>query len=144
MLKKAGLIGVLLMAVVGTSVFAQTPSPRIVHYSINVPYKLRMGDYMLPAGNYVLEQVMQSDPNLYYLHPMNLTHGPIAAIRTTRISYNGRIHQPEGTKILIKEDNESSGDSLPVLKGFVLGGEDGFEVISVTPGKNSSLVRVHS
>ena len=142
MLRKASLIGVLLVAMVGTSVFAQSAVPRIVHYGINVDYKMRVGDYMLPAGNYVLSQVFQSDPNLYYLHPMNLTHAPIAAIRTARISYNGRIHQPGGTQFLIENDEESSAGTIPVLKGWVLGGEDGFEIISVTPSKHSTMVRV--
>src|SRR5580765_7623462 len=81
MLRKASLIGVLLAAMLGSSVFAQTPVPRIVHYGVNVQYKMRVGDYMLPAGNYVLSQVMQSDPNLYYLHSVNLSREPIAILR---------------------------------------------------------------
>jgi len=142
MLRKAGLIGVLLIAMVGTGVFAQSAVPRIVHYGINVQYKMRVGDYMLPPGNYVLSQVFQSDPNLYYLHPVNLTHEPIAAIRTARVSFNGRIHQPGGTQIWVDNDEESSSNSIPVLKGWAMGGEDGWEIISVTPSKHSTLVRI--
>ena len=144
MLRKAGLIGILLIAMVGTGIFAQTPVPRIVHYGVNVEYKMRVGDYILPSGNYVLSQVMQSDPNLYYLHPMNLTHGPIAVIRTARISFNGRVHQPGGTHIWIENDDERTADTIPVFKGWALGGEDGWEIISVTPSKHSTLVRVSS
>ncbi len=142
MLRKASLIGVLLVAMVGISVFAQSPVPRIVHYGINVEYKMRMGDYMLPAGNYVLIQAMQSDPNLYYLHPVNLTHAPIAVVRTAHISYSGQMHQPESTKVLVDYDEESSSKTIPVFKGWTLPGEDKWEIISVTPSKHSSLVRI--
>src|SRR5262245_45665644 len=74
------------MTISGT-IFGQGPLQKRINFSINTPYALRMGEYMLPPGNYVLRQVLQNDLNLFALYPEDLTNEPIAMIRTVRIDY---------------------------------------------------------
>ncbi|HZS45132.1 MAG TPA: hypothetical protein VFC63_08525 [Blastocatellia bacterium] len=145
MIRKSLILGTLLLGMVGSVVFAQSPTPRLMHFSINVPYKLRMGDYMLPAGKYDIIQAFKDDANLYYLHPVDLTHAPIAVIRTARIRNNGSINPtPESSEMLVRMREDTSGNAIPVIRGWTFPGEDGWQIISVTPKKNSPLVRVSS
>src|SRR5438105_553575 len=98
---KGMLAAVLMTAAVATTAFGQGPLQKRVDFSINVPYAVRMGNYILPAGDYVLHQVMMNDLNLFALHPRDLTHEPIAMIRTTRIEYQATRY-PEKTKLIIE------------------------------------------
>jgi len=143
MVRKSLLVCALLLTMAGTSaVFAQSPEPHLMKFSINVPYKLRMGDYILPAGKYVMIQVLKDDVNLYSLHPVDLTHGPIAMVRTTRVRNNGSINPtPETSEMLIRINEDSSGNAIPVIRGWTIAGDDGWQIISVTPKKHSPLVR---
>jgi len=118
---------------------AQGPIQKRVNYSINVGYSLRIGDYMLPPGDYVLYQVTQSDLNLFGLYQKDLRREPIAMIRTTRIEYNGPDY-PEHTKMLL-DINESSSEAYPVLRGWTIPGENGWEIIGVV-AKRNILTRV--
>ena len=85
----------MMVATAGTS-FAQGPVQKEVVLTVNVPYQLRMGDYLLSAGTYTFYQVSQNDPNLFYLfRGVMRTHSPIASIRTARVehamdSYHGK------------------------------------------------------
>jgi hypothetical protein len=122
---------------------AQGPLNKRVNYSISAEHALRMGDYILPAGDYILFQINQNDTNLFALYQGdNMMHSPIAMIRTTRIYYpSGRT--PEKTHIMLEIDEESNTrGSTPVLKGWTIPGLDGFEIISVVEGKKGVLARV--
>ena len=124
------------------SVYGQGPLKQRIDFSINTPFALRMGDYMLPPGNYVLHRVLDNDPNLFSLHPGNLTHEPIAMIRTARIDYAAGRY-PEHTKLFVEMD-ETSPDNHPVLEGWTIPGMDGWEVISVVEKKAGVLTKVNA
>lgn len=140
-LSKYTMMAMLVMMGLSASVWAQGPLQKRINFSINVPYALRMGDYMLPAGDYVLHQVIQNDTNLFALHPRDLTEEPIAMIRTVRIDFQSGDY-PDDTKILLRMDNEGSADSVPVIEGWTIPGMDGWEIIGVVEKKKGTLVRV--
>jgi len=129
-----------LLLVTAMSIYGKGQLGRRIDFSINTPFALRMGDYMLPAGTYVLHRVLENDPNLFALHPGDLTHEPIAMIRTARIEYqSGRY--PEDTKLFVDMD-EVSPDNHPVVQGWTVPGMDGWEVISVVEKKTGVLTKL--
>jgi hypothetical protein len=134
------LVAVLMSAAI--SIYGQGPLKQRVDFSINTPFALRMGDYMLPPGNYVLHRVLDNDPNLFSLHPGDLSHEPIAMIRTARIDYAAGRY-PEHTKLFVEMD-EASSDNHPVLEGWTIPGMDGWEVIGVVEKKTGVLTKVNS
>jgi hypothetical protein len=139
-LRISALAAFLLGTVAASLAFAQGPVHKRVNYTINVSHSLRMGDYMLPPGRYVLYQPNQNDTNLFALYQDDMTHSPIAMIRTTRIEY-GTGEAPEDTGMMIEVD-ESSADSRLMLKGWNIAGMDGWEIISVVSKKDGVLTRI--
>ena len=139
-LRKGALAAIILSVAMTAIAFAQGPIHKRVNYTINVSYELRMGDYMLPPGKYVLYQINQNDTNLFGLYQRDLTDEPIAMIRTVRIDYSGTEY-PEDTKMILDID-ETSYDSHPVLRGWNIPGMDGFEIISVVAKDTGILTRV--
>ncbi|MFN7948933.1 MAG: hypothetical protein U0Z53_26505 [Blastocatellia bacterium] len=132
----------LMVVMTGMAVYAQGPLHKRVNYSINVPYALRMGDYMLPAGHYVLYQIDQNNPNLFGLYQGDLTHPPVAILHTVRIDFASR-GWPEKTKLLIRHEEEGYGqDTVPVLRGWTIPGMDGWEIIGVVQARRGVLARV--
>lgn len=132
----------LLVAMTGTAVYAQGLLHERVNYSINVPYALRMGEYLLPAGNYVLYQIDQNNANLFGLYQGNLMHPPIALVQTVRIDFASK-GWPEKTKLLINHDEETAGpDAAPVLRGWTIPGMDGWEIIGVVQSRRGVLTHV--
>ena len=127
-----GVLSAIMLATVWIGVtFGQGPLHKQVNYTINVPYALRKANYLLPPGRYILYQVSQNDLNLFALYQGDMMHSPIAVIRTTRIIYHATGY-PEETKMLISYD-ESSPDVHPVLRGWNIPGDDGWEIIGVVP-----------
>ena len=57
-----------------------------------------------------------------------MTHAPIAMINTTRISYSAAGRYPGKTRLLMNTD-ESWPQRYPVLEGWNIPGDDGWEVI---------------
>ena len=121
---------------------AQAPLRKTVLFSINVPYEMRMTNYMLPEGNYIIRQMDDNDINLFALYKDDMRHSPIAMIRTAPIDYSATRNWPSKTELLIRED-ESSPDATPILRGFVIPGDSGFQIISVVPKNSNVLVRVN-
>jgi len=109
-----------------------------IYYTINVPYALRKANYLLPPGKYILYQISQNDLNLFALYQGDMMHSPIAMIRTTRIIYQVTGY-PEETRMLISYD-EAGPDARPVLRGWNIPGDDGWEIIGVVP-KNPPVLR---
>ena len=100
-----------------------------------------MGGYMLPAGDYVLRQVNANDPNLFALFPGKyMRHSPVAMIRTTRIDYYASNHYPEHTRLALNID-EGRGGATPVLRGWNIPGEDGWQVIAVVQRNKHFMAR---
>src|SRR5215210_4114618 len=87
--RKSALAAIVILTAAAAVALAQGPLHKRVNYEINVSHALRMGDYTLPPGRYVLYQVSQNDLNLFALYQGEMTHSPIAMIRTTRIEYHG-------------------------------------------------------
>ncbi|HET9532012.1 MAG TPA: hypothetical protein VFQ92_16750 [Blastocatellia bacterium] len=139
-MRKGALAAIILSVAMTAIAFAQGPIHKRVNYTINVRYELRMGDYMLPPGKYVLYQINQNDTNLFGLYHTDLTDEPIAMIRTVRIDYSGTEY-PENTRMILDID-ETSYDSHPVLRGWNIPGMDGFEIISVVAKETGILTRV--
>src|ERR671938_428591 len=127
-IKKSALAALAVLTLVSSMVFAQGPLQKRVNYTITVPYKLRIGDYMLSPGRYVLYQINFYDPNQFALYADNMTHSPVAMIRTTRIEYRTGQY-PSKTQIMLDID-ESGNLAQPVIRGWTIPGEDGWEIIS--------------
>ena len=139
-IKKSALAALAVMMLVTSLTFAQGPVQKRVNYTINVPYSLKMGDYMLSPGRYVLYQVSFYDPNTFALYPNDMTHSPVAMIRTTRIEYN-TTNYPSKTRILLETD-ESGDLAEPVIRGWTIPGEDGWQILSVVSKNDHYLTRV--
>lgn len=86
-LRRFALAGVFLIALAAVPVLAQGPLHKRINFSINVPFEMKKANIVLPPGNYVLFQMNSNDPHLFALYRDDLTHSPIAMIRTTRIDY---------------------------------------------------------
>jgi hypothetical protein len=139
-LKKSILAALAVLTLVSSFALAQGPTQRRVNYTINVAYKLRMGDYMLSPGRYVLYQVSMADPNQFALYAEDMTHSPVAMIRTTRIEYNA-TNYPSKTRMLLDMD-ESGNTADPVIRGWTIPGEDGWRIISVVSKNDHYLTHV--
>ena len=139
-IRKSALLAVMVFTAIASVAFAQGSMHKRINYTINVSHALRMGDYMLPPGKYVLYQVSENDVNLFALYQDEMTHSPIAMIRTTRIEYHSGQY-PGKTKLML-DINETSGDAHPVLQGWNIPGEDGWEIISVVSKSDGVLTRV--
>ena len=134
------LAAVLVMVALATAALAQGSLKERIHYTINVPQGLEMSGYMLPAGKYLLSQVNTTDPNLFALYRGDDTNTPIATIRTTRVDYQPGEY-PEGTKIRLEID-ETSADATPVLRGWTVPGQDGWQIIAVDADDDEFLKRL--
>ena len=127
-LRMLALTAIFLIGAAVVPAFAQGPLHKRVNFSINVPFELKRGHAVLPPGDYVLFQISTTDPQLFALFQEDLTHAPIAVIRTTRIDYSANRY-PSRTRLLMDTD-ESWPQKYPLLEGFNIPGEDGWEVIS--------------
>ena len=139
-LKSTTTVLVLLVVATAATAFAQGPVQKEVVLTVNVPYQLRMGDYRLSAGTYTIYQVSQNDPNLFYLfRGVMRTHSPIASIRTARVEHSmGSYHGK--TPMRWQLDEESSTPSVPVVTGWDIPGEDGWEIISVVVKRSDPAI----
>ena len=138
--KRSALAALAAVMMLTSLTFAQGQMQKRVNYTINVPYTLRMGDYTLSPGHYVLYQVSYNEPNLFALYPNDMRQSPVAMIRTTRVEYHG-TNYPSKTKIYL--DVDESGDiGQPVIRGWTIPGEDGWEIISVVAKDDRYLTRV--
>jgi hypothetical protein len=133
-------LAVALLVAATSMAFAQGPLHKRINYTINVDHALRMGDYLLPPGQYVLFEINENDPNLFALYRDDMTHAPIAMIRTVRIDYSGSRY-PGQTKMLLDID-EASSDLHPVIHGWNIPGEDGWQIISVVAKDKGVMTRV--
>ncbi len=140
-IKKSMLATILMVTALATFSFGQGPVNKRLNYTINVPYELQVGNYILPMGKYVLYQIEANDPNLFALYEEDMTHEPVAMIRTTRVEYQTGEY-PEKTKFMFNID-ETSAQSTPILRGWTIPGQDGWEVISVVAKDNGVLTRAH-
>jgi len=140
-LRKSALLVVLAVAaLLPTLSFAQGPIRKQINYDINAAYGLRMGNYVIPAGKYILYQMSDNDLNLFGLYQENLSQPPIAMIRTVRVDYLPTDY-PGKTSIVLTLD-ESGSTTRPVVHGWNIPGEDGWEIISVVERRRGVLTRL--
>lgn len=135
---------ILLISAAVVPALAQGPLHKRINFSINVPFELKKGKAVLPPGNYVLFQISATDPNLFALYQEDMTHSPIAMIHTTRIDYSAGRY-PSHTRLLM-DTEESWPQKYPVLDGFNIPGEDGWQLIDAVTrwrGVNTSTGRSH-
>jgi hypothetical protein len=137
-LKRFVLAAILLMGIAIAPALAQGPLHKRVNFTINVPFELR-GGTVLPAGDYVLYQISSNDLNLFALYRNDMTHPPLAMIRTTRIDYSAGRY-PSHTRLLMDTD-EASAQLYPILEGFNIPGEDGWEMIGAVTKHHLMHVR---
>jgi hypothetical protein len=138
--RKSALAAILVMVAVASVAFAQGPVNKRINYTINVDHSMRMGDYLMSPGRYVIYQINQNDPNLFALYHNDMMHSPVAMIRTTRIEYQGSDY-PGKTSMLLDVD-ESSSDLHPVIRGWNIPGEDGWEIVSVVAKNDRVMTRI--
>lgn len=133
-LRKLSLAIVFLIGSAVVPAFAQEPVQARINFSTNAPFELKGTNVVLPAGDYVLFQVDPRDRQLFVLYHEDMTHSPVATIRTVRIYHDlGRL--PGKTKMIMDTD-EGSPQNLAVLEGWNVPGDYGWEVITVTPSKH--------
>ena len=72
-LRKSALAAFIVLTAITAIAMGQGPLHKRVNYTINVSHSLRMGDYMLPPGKYVIYQINQNDTNLFALYQNDMT-----------------------------------------------------------------------
>src|SRR5262245_39752592 len=140
MIKRLVRMSLLTLVLVGMAAgaFAQGPLQKQVYFTINAPYQLRMANYFLSPGRYTLFQISQSNSNLFALYMGDRTHSPIAMIMTIRRPF-GPGQFPDKT-MMDWEYNESTSSTHPVVNGWMIAGEDGWEIISVVPTRHGQYL----
>jgi hypothetical protein len=141
-LKKSVVAGLMLLAVVFGTAFGQGPMKKRVNFDINVTFAMRMGEYLLPPGHYVISQVDDNDLNMFYLFKDDMRHSPIATIKTTRKEYAAPWNYPEKTEMRLKIEETKDQGTVPVLHGWDIPGDDGWTIIGVVPKKDSMLTKI--
>lgn len=134
------LLPLLMMLAMASLAFGQGPLHKRVNYTINVSHALRMGDHLLSPGRYVIYQIDQNDLNLFALYPEDLSHSPVAMIRTTRVEHD--LGEGPSRTALVIEMDESSSDTRPVLRGWEIPGMDGWQIISVVAKSSEFVTRI--
>jgi hypothetical protein len=134
-LKNSAMAAIFIMvAATVISVSAQGPIHKQVIFTINAPFEMHKSGVILPAGKYVLYQVSANDLNLFALYKENLSHSPLAMVRTTRIDYHTNEY-PDETQMLVNTDEEAN-ENVPTIKGWTIPGMDGWEIIATVPDRD--------
>src|SRR5689334_4185877 len=136
-IRNSAVIAALLLATAATAL-AQVPARTQIYFDINVPYAMEMGGYNLPPSHYILWQDSQN-ANLFRLYQHDLARAPLAVIYTVRGRY--WTEHSKGTRLALDVD-ESSSESLPVVRGFKVPFDDPWEIVSVKVKKDSMMTRV--
>lgn len=121
--------------------YAQGKARDRVNFNINSRFELRMGDYVLPPGKYILQEVgATASPDLFALYQETRMNAPIAMIQTTRIRYNAGEY-PDKAQILLAFDPEDKVFGVPTLTGWKVPGKDGWRVTGVVEKEKGHLTR---
>lgn len=100
-----------------------------LEFDINQPYTIGDSNLTLPAGHYVLHQVLRDDLSLFALYQGDRTRPPMAEVWTTSTDYRGSSLLPHSK--VIYSMNEQDGESNPVLNGWKIPGWSGWKIIAV-------------
>ncbi|HSB09649.1 MAG TPA: hypothetical protein VLM38_09205 [Blastocatellia bacterium] len=126
MLKRFALAAVLLAGALVIPASAQMHKQ--VNFTISAPFELKNSNVVLPPGEYILYQISAVNPSIFALYKDDMRHTPIAMISTVRIEYSASKY-PSKTRILTDID-ETSSQNYPVIQGWNIPGESGWEVIA--------------
>jgi hypothetical protein len=135
---KSLMAATVLLACAALPVFGQGLVQDTLKFNINQPYELRTGNFVLPAGNYVLYQVNSNDPELFALYQGDRAHPPIAWVRTTRMIF-AQSRYPEKAKVILEPKNENK-TGHPVIEGWMIPGDDGWEIIAVPNHEHPTML----
>lgn len=125
-LRKFALAAIFLFFVAAAPALAQ-PSQMRINFTVTAPFELKKGGVVLPPGKYVLFQLSTSDRHLFALYQNDMTHSPVAILRTARVPYFvGWL--PDRTRLFVDTD-EATPQLYPILNGWDVPGDDGYEVI---------------
>jgi hypothetical protein len=134
---KSLLVAALLVGSLSVWSMGQVPSRTIVHFTINVPVAVTIGNYVLAPGAYVLYRDSQAR-DLFALYPRNLAAKPIAQILTTRTPY-WAVRNDRETRVELKMA-ESKAGLMPALKGFNVPSADRWDIVSVVAKHDSGYM----
>lgn len=138
-LRNSALVGILIITM-GSMAQAQGPLRKVIHFSINVNYAFTNSDLILPPGDYTLHQINQDDTSIFALYEgHNRKRSPLAMIKTVRIEYRASKY-PEDTALLYNLMAARS-EPLPVVHGWTLPGELGWEIISIVSKSDRRLAK---
>lgn len=138
LLRRFALAAVLLLGAAAVPTLAQGPLQKRIDFTINSPFELKKSGLVLPAGNYVLFEIDAKEPHLFALYRDNMRHRPIAMIWTMRTNNIARV--PSKSRIIMETD-ESSPQNYPLVEGWTVPGEDGWQVISAVTSRRSTIAR---
>jgi len=141
-LRKLSLAALFLIGSAVVPALAQGPMQARINFSTSAPFELRGTNVVLPAGHYVLYQIDSRDRQLFALYHEDMTHSPVAMIRTVRI-YHDLATLPGKTNMIMDID-EASSQNLAVLEGWNVPGDYGWKVIAVTPSKHLLNSRLYT
>jgi hypothetical protein len=138
-LRNSALLGILIIAM-GSIAPAHGPLRKTIHFSINVNYAFSNSELVLPPGDYTLYQISQHDTSIFALYEgHSRKRSPLAMIKTVRIEYRASKY-PEDTTLLYNLI-ASRSEPLPVVRGWTLPGELGWEIISVISNNDKRLAK---
>lgn len=141
-LRRVSLSLVLLIGAAVVQAVAQVPQQEKIHFTAAAPFELKGTNVVLPAGRYVLFQIKPNDRSFFELYLGDMTHSPIALIKTVRIYYDlGRL--PDKAKMLMPVD-ETSPQMYAKLEGWNTPGDYGWRVIEVTPHTKAINAQIHA
>ncbi len=132
---------VVMMFTAAITGYAQGTARDRITFNINTRFELRMGDYVLPPGKYILQEVdATTSPDMFALYKENRMQSPIAMIQTTRIRYNASEY-PDKSQIILVFDPEDKVSGIPTLTGWKVPGKDGWRVTGVVEKEKGHLTR---
>jgi hypothetical protein len=120
-----------------STALAQGPLQKKVTYTINVVSAVDVGEYRLPAGRYILYQINTVDPNRFALYKDDMQDSPVAVLHTTRVEVPENRQGDDVTLSL--EIDETDRTATPTLKGWVVPGVGGWEIVRVDAPKGGLL-----
>lgn len=139
-MKRFALAVVFLMCAMIPALAQGGPPQTKIHFTTNTEFELKKGSgVMLPPGNYILFRFETNNRNLFALYQDDMTHRPIAMIETAPVLYT-LGWRPGHTNILMEQDE--SAQNTPVLEGWNVPGEDGWQVITTITGGKALRSRI--
>jgi hypothetical protein len=137
-MKFVKMLAISLVVIGAIDVAATAQLGQRLDFEINVPYRLRMQNIVLPEGKYILKRVNPNNISLFFLYREDLTRPPIAVVSTVPI---GGSRFPDDAAVVWHIDEEDPR-SIPIITGWHIPGYTGWEIVGVVPKANGNRLRV--